>query len=84
MWETLKTWGYFNLLESNRKGPIERKRVTLQEILNNARFLTGSERIESGMQREELALISVLAWRIPGTGEPGGMPSMGSHRVGQD
>ena len=27
---------------------------------------------------------SVLAWRIPGTGEPGGMPSMGSHRVGHD
>ena len=27
---------------------------------------------------------SVLAWRIPGTGEPGGMPSMGSHRVRHD
>ena len=27
---------------------------------------------------------SVLAWRIPGTGEPGGLPSLGSHRVGQD
>ena len=27
---------------------------------------------------------SVLAWRIPGTGEPGGLPSMGSYRVGQD
>ena len=26
---------------------------------------------------------SVLAWRITGTGEPGGLPSMGSHRVGQ-
>ena len=26
---------------------------------------------------------SVLAWRIPGTGEPGGLSSMGSHRVGQ-
>ena len=26
---------------------------------------------------------STLAWRIPGTGEPGGLPSMGSHRVGQ-
>ena len=26
---------------------------------------------------------SVLAWRIPGTGEPGGLPSLGSHRVGQ-
>ena len=27
---------------------------------------------------------SVLAWRIPGSGEPGGLPSMGSHRVGHD
>ena len=27
---------------------------------------------------------STLAWRIPGTGEPGGLTSMGSHRVGQD
>ena len=27
---------------------------------------------------------SVLAWRIPGTGEPGGLPSRGSHRVGHD
>ena len=27
---------------------------------------------------------SVLAWRIPGTGEPGGLPSLGQHRVGHD
>ena len=27
---------------------------------------------------------SVLAWRIPGTGDPGGLPSMGSHRVGHN
>ena len=27
---------------------------------------------------------SILAWRIPGTEEPGGMPSMGSHRIGHD
>ena len=27
---------------------------------------------------------SVLAWRIPGTGKPGGLPSMGWHRVGHD
>jgi hypothetical protein len=27
---------------------------------------------------------SVLAWRIPGMGEPGGLPSMGSHRVRHD
>ena len=34
---------------------------------------------------EEMATHSrILAWRIPGTGEPGGLPSMGSHRVGHD
>ena len=34
---------------------------------------------------EEMAThSSVLAWRIPGTGEPSGLPSMGSHRVGHD
>ena len=34
---------------------------------------------------EEMAThSSVLAWRIPGTEEPGGLPSMGSHRVGHD
>jgi len=27
---------------------------------------------------------SILAWRIPGTGEPGGLPSMGLHRIGHD
>ena len=36
-------------------------------------------------QEKEMAThCSVLAWRIPGTGEPGGLPSMGSHRVGHD
>ena len=34
---------------------------------------------------EEMAThSSVLAWRIPGTGEPGGLPSVGSHGVGHD
>ena len=28
--------------------------------------------------------LSILAWRIPGTGEPVGLPSMGSHRVGYE
>ena len=32
--------------------------------------------------KEMATHFSVLAWRIPGTGEPGGLPSMGSHRVG--
>ena len=33
------------------------------------------------LEKEMAAHSSVLAWRIPGTGEPGGLPSMGSHRV---
>ena len=36
-----------------------------------------------GLEKEMATHSSVLAWRIPGTGEPGGLPSMGMHRVGQ-
>ena len=36
------------------------------------------------LEKEMATHSSVLAWRIPGTGEPGGLPSMGSHRVGHD
>ena len=36
--------------------------------------------LEKGMATHS----SVLAWRIPGMVEPGGLPSMGSHRVGHD
>ena len=35
----------------------------------------------SCIDKEMATHSSVLAWRIPGTGEPGGLPSMGSHRV---
>ena len=36
------------------------------------------------LEKERATYSSVLALRIPGTGEPGGLPSMGSHRVGHD
>ena len=36
------------------------------------------------MEKEIATHSSVLAWRIPGMAEPGGLPSMGSHRVGHD
>ena len=36
------------------------------------------------LEKEMATHSSVLAWRIPGTGEPCGLPSMGSHRVGHD
>ena len=36
------------------------------------------------LEKEMATHSSVLAWRIPGTGEPGGLPLMGLHRVGHD
>ena len=36
------------------------------------------------LEKEMATHSSVLAWRIPGTGEPGGLPSLGSHRVRHD
>ena len=36
------------------------------------------------LEKEMATHSSVLAWRIPGTEEPGGLPSMGSHRVGHN
>ena len=38
----------------------------------------------NALKKEMATHSSILAWRIPGTGEPGGLPSMGSHRVGHD
>ena len=40
--------------------------------------------LEHDMKKAMATHSSVLAWRIPGMGEPGGLPSMGSHRVGHD
>ena len=44
------------------------------------RFLHQEDPLEEGMAIHS----SILAWRIPGTGETGGLPSMGPHRVGQN
>ena len=39
---------------------------------------------EDPLEKEMATHSSILAWGIPGTGEPGGLPFMGSHRVGHD
>ena len=39
---------------------------------------------ETALEKEMATHSSVLAWRIPEMGDPGGLPSMGSHRVGHD
>ena len=48
--------------------------------LSNFTFPFHFDALEKEMETHS----SVLAWRIPGTGEPGGLPSMGSHRVRHD
>ena len=44
----------------------------------------GTYAVLKGLEKEMATHSSVLAWRIPGMAEPGGLPSMGSHRVGHD
>ena len=39
---------------------------------------------EDSLEKEMAIHSSILAWKVPGMGEPGGLPSMGSHRVGHD
>ena len=43
-----------------------------------------SSNFKGKLEKEMATHSSVLAWRIPRTGEPGGLPSMGSHWVGHD
>ena len=44
-----------------------------------------TERLHFHVLEKEMAThSSVLAWRIPGAAEPGGLPSLGSHRVGHN
>ena len=42
------------------------------------------KKLKLKLEKEMATYSNVLAWRSPGTGEPGGLPSMGSHRVEQD
>ena len=51
---------------------------TVQGVLKNWTQLSNF------LEKEMATHSSVLAWRIPGMGEPGGLLSMGSHRVGHD
>ena len=51
-----------------------------QTLLSDFSFTFHFDTLEKAMATHS----SVLAWRIPGTGEPGGLLSMGSHRVGHN
>ena len=55
---------------------VEKSRTRLRDFTFTFHF----HALEKGMATHS----SVLTWRMPGMGEPGGLPSMGSHRVGHD
>ena len=59
---------------------IEQIHVYMDIYINLISINTFSQLLEKEMATHS----SVLAWRIPGTGKPGGLPSMGSHRVGHN
>ena len=48
------------------------------------RLVLGCRAVYTFKEKAVATHSSILAWRISGTGEPGGLPSMGSHRVGHD
>ena len=55
--------------------------------LENSAVATGLEKVTfhfPALKKEMATHSSIPAWRIPSTAEPGGLPSMGSHRVGHD
>ena len=56
----------------------------LSNHIGNARNEKNKEIKSFCIKKEVATHSSVLAWRIPGTGKPGGLPSMGLHRVGHD
>ena len=55
-----------------------------KENEHSLRDLLGGIYLKVLDEKEMATYSSVLAWRIPGTGEPDELPSMGSHRVGHD
>ena len=65
----------------------EKPEITLPNIrwvIEKARELVQSLRQEDPLEKEMAPHSSIFAWEIPWTEEPGGLPSMGSHRVRHD
>ena len=75
-----KGWPCFDwYLEASNTG---NDRVTSSQKINKKLLETIRTFHFHALEKEMAAHSSVLAWRIPGMAEPGGLPSMGSHRVG--
>ena len=76
---TTSLWAHVPLDSSSQKDSTQ---AGLEPILVTS-FVTFTFHFHA-LEKEMATHSSVLAWRIPGTGEPGGLLSLGSHRVGHD
>ena len=70
-------------LESGNQLDITFKKMSKRESRTRLSIFTFTFHFHA-LEKEMATHSSVLAWKIPGTGEPGGLPSVGSHRVRHD
>ena len=66
-------WAHFMLQKPTREAQTNETHPLIKCLL-----------VTQGLEKEIATHSSVLTWRIPGTGESGGLLSMGLHRVGHD
>ena len=80
------SWGRENLQKARKVSVTVTKSFgfMLQGVAKSQTWLSNFTFHFHALEKEMATHSSVLAWRIPGMGEPGGLPSMGSHRVGPD
>ena len=79
--ETVETVSDFVFLGSKITADGDCSHEVKRRLLLGRKVMTNLDFI---LEKEMATHSNVLAWRIPGMGEPGGLPSMGSHRVGHD
>ena len=84
--ETVETVADFIFLDSKITADGDCSHEIKKRLLLGRKVMTNLDSIlkSNDMEKEMATHSSVLAWRIQGAGEPGGLPSVGSHRVGHD
>ena len=73
-----------NDLCSFHRQPFNITVIQVYALISNAEEAEVEQFYEDLLEKEMATHSSILAWRIPGMGEPSGLPSMGLHRVGHD
>ena len=81
-----EVWWYFIAVLSHMENPMDggAQWAAVHGVTKSWTQLSDFTFHFHALEKEMATHSSVLAWRIPGTGEPVGLPSMGSHRVGHD